>query len=568
MATEEKIEKTVCPMCKVEKNLSNGYADDEDTPICEECYNDNFFTCEDCDGTIHNDDKVIVYNTFGGDSHYVCGDCSSDNYTYCENCNDYYASDYVSSDLNDNYYCAHCRGESIGDWEEEERTDEPRRNQNRPRLNTAVTTFQGESKGSIITDKRLFSAEIECYYPSTDGYYKVIEEVNEKFIGTGQVSDGSLDSNGIEFQTPILQGKKGQSYIEDLTKLLVKNGFYVNIKAGTHIHLDGKGFTIQSLYTDEEILNRKLNFFFNCGKTSMEYKTLVNNMRCLTRTGDIDRSVIYPDGVLKTVSDLNNAQYLGMSTSEIEGKKLIDKKYLLHMSKMEPVEVLQHIKSVLSSFNYILTDSDIARFDKYMSDWYSQRLLTKLKQLFTVYYFADDFIMQLLPHSRRNNKYCLPLWKEFNIKTIDNLSTVSEFEKMWYQMDDLHYIKSKKGNPKDESRRHGANFHILMCQGHFEIRYHSGTINADKILYWVQLNQALMNLADTVIGGDNDFWRVREELEQIKFIQNLKLRRQRMYKLLKLPKDAIEYWEARAEKFTDDNELAPVVKQVGNSQDL
>jgi hypothetical protein len=120
-----------------------------------------------------------------------------------------------------------------------------------------------------------------------------------------------------------------------------------------------------------------------------------------------------------------------------------------------------------------------------------------------------------------------------------------------------------KGNPKDITRRHGANFHILMCQGHFEVRYHSGTINADKILYWVQLNQALMKLAT-----NSSFGNIRRELEEIKFIQNLSLRRQRMYNLLDLPQQSRDYWESRAKKFTDENELKPIPKLEGDNQDL
>jgi len=105
-----------------------------------------------------------------------------------------------------------------------------------------------------------------------------------------------------------------------------------------------------------------------------------------------------------------------------------------------------------------------------------------------------------------------------------------------------------------------------MSQGHFEVRYHSGTINANKILYWVQLNQALMNLAD---NPNIDFAYVARELEDIRYMQNLTLRRFYMYKLLNLPKDSIEYWESRANLFTDEKtELNPISARVGNSQDL
>jgi hypothetical protein len=439
-----------------------------------------------------------------------------------------------------------------------------------PHLDIQSKKFQDTKQGKIITDKRHFSAEIECYYPNEDAYYQVIEQINKHFRGTGKVSDGSLDNQGVEFQTPILRGQKGEEYINSLSKLLLSNKFFVNTKAGLHIHLDGEGFTKKSLFSDKEIAERETGYFYSIqppSNNARAFSNYLNDLRTLTRYADRRGGIAsYPSasGRLETTSDLLGAVYKGTDL-DIADRKQVDKIYLQNL-KLDPKQRLDKIRQVLSSLRNTLSRDDMEGYNRYMGDYISQRLLSKLRQLFTVYYFADDFIMQLLPHSRRNNKYCLPLWKEFNVTEIDRLDNLADFEKMWYQLDDLHHIQQKKGDPKDITRRHGANFHILMCQGHFELRYHSGTINADKILYWVALNQALINLADTERDNFSD---IRQTLEDIKFIQNLALRRKKMYDLLALPQDARDYWESRAKKFTDeDKELSPVCLQEGNSQDF
>lgn len=575
MSTTNEEEVKTCYICNKVLGESDQEHDDEGNRICQGCFDDNYFICDGCEDITHNDNKITVYESFDSEEQIICGNCySNGDYRDCSWCGRTYYYGYVGIDNEDNTYCEHCQNEGHGNYGDEEFAEEG--NTSRPRLNTKETAFQDNKKGSIITDDRKFSAEIECYYPDSQEYYEVIKEINKNFRGTGQVNDGSLDGNGVEFQTPILQGEKGQKYIEDLTALLIKHKFYVNTKAGLHIHLDGQGFTPDSLFVEQDIRDREVEYFYNCGKTSKHYYQLRDDMMKLTRYALWRHDVSYARGVLETLEDLNTARYSG-TDEHIREMKEIDKAYLLTKHKMSEQGRNESINFLLRLFRDILTDNERERFEMFKQDMLSEKLLPVIKRLFTVYYFADDFIMQLLPHSRRNNKYCLPLWKEFNVTEIDRLSSMAEFERMWYQLDDIHIINQKKGDSKDISRRHGANFHILMCQGHFELRYHSGTINADKILYWVQLNQALMKLAldgtsedfRSVQGGqDMKYGRIRQELEDIKFIQNLKLRRQRMYKLLKLPQEAINYWEDRAVKFTDENELQPVPKQVGNSQDL
>lgn len=75
-----------------------------DTVYCEDCLNDNFFTCNHCGRLTHNDD---ARDTNDGD---VCSNCYYDYYEECNECGDVLLRDdmyYYEED--DRYYCEDCK---------------------------------------------------------------------------------------------------------------------------------------------------------------------------------------------------------------------------------------------------------------------------------------------------------------------------------------------------------------------------------------------------------------------------------------------------------------------------
>lgn len=588
----ENIETRVCSNCKKALNIHTEMTDHNGFIVCEECFNLVSRMCDDCERIIAIDDCEEVQNSFDSDIHYVCDICRN-NYINCYECGGRYHEDYMHEDNSGDFYCEHCQSAGNGNFEDEDSSDFE--DVQRPRLDIRSNVFRSDDKGSIITDDRIFSAEIECYpnpKNTTKSLMEARQEINKNFKGTGEITDASLDNSGIEFQTPLLKGKKGQDYIENLLKMLKDKGFYVNKKAGTHIHLDGKGFSTDSLIDKEELLQNQALWFLRCGKSSKAFKEELDNLKHYTPIryhvkAKIARDLALKSGMyfpypedsegnfttliqqldISTIKEDKRVEDYYYSDDRVVDEKLkqIDTTYLDIMKNYTKDQRLGEMEYRIQRCFSLLSDDEHKKAEAWSNDFISSKVLSRMKQLFTVYYFADDVIMQLLPHSRRNNKYCLPLWRDFNLTTIDGLESMTDFEKMWYKYDNLNEIKNKKNDPKDVSRRHGANFHILMCQGHFELRYHSGTLNSDKLLYWVQLNQSLMKLATE----DQKFFAIREELERIRYIQNLKLRRLRLYSLLDLPDDAIKYWESRAKKFTDEEtELSEVTHKVGVDQDL
>ena len=91
------------------------YTHDGD-PICQDCYDDNYFTCEEC-GEIHNVDDMVAVNRNYSDECYVCEDCAENDYYRCDACGEYVSRRHLTYDGNlticddcsDNYtQCADC----------------------------------------------------------------------------------------------------------------------------------------------------------------------------------------------------------------------------------------------------------------------------------------------------------------------------------------------------------------------------------------------------------------------------------------------------------------------------
>lgn len=80
--------------------------------VCDECSND-YYTCEDC-GSIHDYNNLIQIHTMSGSTYDVCNSCfESGDYYYCEDCGNYYhRGDMTYDEESDEYYCDECYEEN------------------------------------------------------------------------------------------------------------------------------------------------------------------------------------------------------------------------------------------------------------------------------------------------------------------------------------------------------------------------------------------------------------------------------------------------------------------------
>jgi|GEM_PF-5710674 len=125
-----------------------------------------------------------------------------------------------------------------------------------------------------------------------------------------------------------------------------------------------------------------------------------------------------------------------------------------------------------------------------------------LKTLFVAYIALERLFLSLVCKKRRRNRYCMPLSASYPLKKILLLDDYYALERLWYEESEPANVERRKSNGKmDDTRYKNANFHSLFrygAAGTFEIRSHSGTLNAIKILHWTNLHASIL---DAIASG-------------------------------------------------------------------
>ncbi len=181
-----------------------------------------------------------------------------------------------------------------------------------------------------------------------------------------------------------------------------------------------------------------------------------------------------------------------------------------------------------------------------------------LVQLWKAYLVFEDVLMSLVPYSRRNNDFCRRLSEAFQINELDTIENMVEVEKMWYKARTTADIRSAKGQHYSTTRYFGVNFHCLLNDGHFEIRFRHGTTNPTKILEWANLH-TLMADAAVRLAFSADF------LREAQATYHLKEKAQMLYSRLGMSKSSIDYFLSQQRKFADKKNRDEETKNNGNN---
>jgi len=115
-------------------------------------------------------------------------------------------------------------------------------------------------------------------------------------------------------------------------------------------------------------------------------------------------------------------------------------------------------------------------------------------RLTNTYYAIEPIIWAMLPHSRRKSSWCMPLGNRISEQEYRQLIRTQSRKdkyylyKKWYKTNDVSYFKEDLPGSKGGPRYYGFNLHALLALKHLELRYHPGTVNADKIKNWIILH--------------------------------------------------------------------------------
>jgi hypothetical protein len=314
----------------------------------------------------------------------------------------------------------------------------------RRRVNVESTVLQGEDKGKIVTHKRKFGIELECLFTKTDTLQKVGSEIQRAW---GISDDGSIrpSKNSIgtaELISPIMQGKKGEDEIKKLCKIAYPAGLIVNKSCGYHLHLDVAEFK-RDKKDDQVVSERNVWFILD------------------SRYGHHVSSYDY-DPTEELKSELRSQPHL-----KIEKKTLP---------------------------NLILNTG---------------RPFQRLRDLWYAYLAFDDVFRAMQPQSRRNNTFCRASSSLYSLERVRELEDYTELEALWYRIDKRIKMERQQAEVesrkqyKDSSRYTGFNLEPLLRNGSHsvEFRYHSPTLNAEKILRWIDIHQSIV---DKVSNGELD----------------------------------------------------------------
>lgn len=115
--------------------------------------------------------------------------------------------------------------------------------------------------------------------------------------------------------------------------------------------------------------------------------------------------------------------------------------------------------------------------------------------LWSFYVAFEPVLLSFLPPKRRTNSFCRRMANEVSLVQLAGLRTLDEAEHVWYKSRTRNDLKYRKSQKYDDSRYFGVNLHSLFKDGHMEVRYHSGTLNARKILEWTNLHQIILDSA-------------------------------------------------------------------------
>lgn len=165
----------------------------------------------------------------------------------------------------------------------------------------------------------------------------------------------------------------------------------------------------------------------------------------------------------------------------------------------------------------------------------------QLKHILLLGKAVQDVIYKMLPPSRDNGRWCrrIPMSRS-DIFAIDSNE---DFIEAWYNSWGVNPSMEKY----NDSRYCGMNMHSRIINGSVEFRYHSGTINQEKILNWVKICTAIVDVGIEISKGK------KETVEIENAIKGRDLTYEEFFKYLKLDDDVREYVDQRMSKFYNKN---------------
>ena len=212
-----------CERCgKVVDEYHIIHIEDTGEYVCDDCAEEHYYQCMEC-GEWYSSEKIIT----DSDNQHLCEDCYENNYYICTFCGEFVHQDYVCLDeATDEMYCEYCYSTEIGS-----------RVVNSYHSNDDWTVHYTENEyNDCVSDKLTLGLEIEVagYTDFAEGF---MELVDNDLIYLER--DGSVD--GFEIITqPMTRKYANEIFTDKISKgfeFLKEHNFKGHNAGGIHIHV-------------------------------------------------------------------------------------------------------------------------------------------------------------------------------------------------------------------------------------------------------------------------------------------------------------------------------------------
>jgi hypothetical protein len=425
---------------------------------------DNLEICDDCQVQL-KDFPEFDYS-INSRGRMVCDKCFDENYIYCESCENITHREYMQSNqegevyCDDCYYDRYCHCDNCGE--------------------------------EMLQEDGIWNDYDEVYHCSTcsrhssqdaTDNWEVIDSVEVLSYALNQESQYQSYMSEPQGKVSFKKFKEKPSFEENTSRRFMGLEIEVHNYADTYAEMERVLCRSLQKRVSEEDLPKHLQEF-------------------VERNG----SLTARDLGFKIVSD---GSISGIDDDEItSGEIVLDPRqgsYLLDDSRIVTDSLKQNFDSFVTSRTGLHLHIDSRDFD-----WYHRAVLSLFTKMF------EPHLYSWLAPSRIKGTYSRPMSQSLgSFKTIKDRETFLEF---WY--DNYSYDRDRHAGGK---RYHSLNMHPSFCSnktGSIELRYHQGTLNANKIKHWAILWGCIFDkckeLGDTLYslrGDDCIKWTVSELLD-------------------------------------------------------
>lgn len=117
--------------------------------------------------------------------------------------------------------------------------------------------------------------------------------------------------------------------------------------------------------------------------------------------------------------------------------------------------------------------------------------VNQIKNIYALYHKHENSLSTFFPESRRDAFYCKSLSRE----VYDHNGVRQSKYQAAMKATTIEQLKNLVAEPSDlrgDSRYHAINFNSYIAYGTIEFRQHAGSLDADKVMNWVTISQAIV----------------------------------------------------------------------------